>query len=95
MHDRLRIEFVTQLDAHLARTGQTRASLARKIGKSRAHVTKALAASNNLTGSTMSELASAAGLELHFRLVGPMRAMTTDVRDVTWLGLDPAYGLAA
>ncbi len=48
-----------------------RASIARRTGKSRANVTKALRPGNNLTISTMAEMASAVGFELHFRLIGP------------------------
>ncbi len=82
--------FIEQIDAALARRGMSRASLARRIGKSRSHVSKSLRPNNNTTLDTMSELASGAGFELHIRMIEP------DATEPPLLpGDHPEYNLAA
>jgi antitoxin component HigA of HigAB toxin-antitoxin module len=61
-------EFVRELERRLEEQGVSRAELARRLGTSKAYVTKVLSADANFTLATMTRLAAAVGGEVHFRI---------------------------
>ncbi|HZF10714.1 MAG TPA: helix-turn-helix transcriptional regulator [Thermoanaerobaculia bacterium] len=61
-------EFVRELERRLEEQGISRAELARRLGTSKAYVTKVLSADANFTLATMNRLAAAVGGTVHFRI---------------------------
>jgi transcriptional regulator with XRE-family HTH domain len=61
-------EFVRELERRLEEQGVSRAELARRLGTSKAYVTKVLSADANFTLATMTRLAAAVGGEVHIRI---------------------------
>jgi transcriptional regulator with XRE-family HTH domain len=61
-------EFVRELERRLEEQGISRAELARRLGTSKAYVTKVLSADANFTLATMNRLAAAVGGMVHFRI---------------------------
>ena len=61
-------EFVEQLEHVLSESGLSRSDLARRLGKSAAHITQALRRGRNLTIKTMVEIAGAVDHDVHIRL---------------------------
>jgi len=61
-------EFVRELERRLEEQGISRAELARRLGSSKAYVTKVLSADANFTLATMNRLAAAVGGTVHFRI---------------------------
>ncbi|HEV7515921.1 MAG TPA: helix-turn-helix transcriptional regulator [Thermoanaerobaculia bacterium] len=61
-------EFVRELERRLEEQGVSRAELARRLGTSKAYVTKVLSADANFTLATMNRLAAAVGGEVHVRI---------------------------
>jgi antitoxin component HigA of HigAB toxin-antitoxin module len=62
-------EFVRELAQRMEEQGISRAELARRLGTSKAYVTKVLSADVNFTLATMNRLAAAVGGMVHFRIV--------------------------
>ena len=62
-------EFVRELAQRMEEQGISRAELARRLGTSKAYVTKVLGADVNFTLATMNRLAAAVGGMVHFRIV--------------------------
>jgi transcriptional regulator with XRE-family HTH domain len=61
-------EFVRELERRLEEQGISRAELARRLGTSKAYVTKVLSADANFTLATMNRLAAAVGGMVHVRI---------------------------
>jgi transcriptional regulator with XRE-family HTH domain len=61
-------EFVRELERRMEEQGVSRAELARRLGSSKAYVTKVLSADANFTLTTMTRLAMAVGGEVHVRI---------------------------
>ena len=61
-------EFVRELERRMEEQGVSRAELARRLGTSKAYVTKVLSADANFTLATMNRLAAALGGEVHVRI---------------------------
>ena len=61
-------EFVRELERRLEEQGVSRAELARRLGSSKAYVTKVLSADANFTLATMNRLAAAVGGTVHVRI---------------------------
>jgi antitoxin component HigA of HigAB toxin-antitoxin module len=61
-------EFVRELERRMEEQGVSRAELARRLGSSKAYVTKVLSADANFTLATMNRLAMALGGEVHIRI---------------------------
>lgn len=63
-----REDFIDNLYARMAERRVSRAELARRLGTSRAYVSKVLSGSENLTIDTMARLSRAVGCEVRFEL---------------------------
>jgi transcriptional regulator with XRE-family HTH domain len=61
-------ELIREVEARMARQGISRAELARRLGSSKAYVTKVLGGNVNFTLATMARLAEALGAELQIGL---------------------------
>lgn len=61
-------ELIAELESRMARQGVSRAELARRLGTSKAYVTKVFSANVNFTLATMARLAQALDAEVHIRL---------------------------
>jgi transcriptional regulator with XRE-family HTH domain len=61
-------ELIRELESRMERQGISRAELARRLGTSKAYVTKVLGGNVNFTLATMARLAEALGAELHVHL---------------------------
>jgi len=61
-------ELIQELELRMERQGVSRAELARRLGTSKAYVTKVLGGNVNFTLATMARLAEALGAELYVRL---------------------------
>jgi ribosome-binding protein aMBF1 (putative translation factor) len=66
--ERASYEFCQQLETALSAEDISRSELAERLGKTKASVARSLKRGRNLTIKTMSELASACGMELHVLL---------------------------
>ena len=66
-------EFVRELERRMEEQGVSRAELARRLGSSKAYVTKVLTADANFTLTTMTRLAMAVGGEVHVRISDPKK----------------------
>lgn len=66
-------EFVRELERRMEEQGVSRAELARRLGSSKAYVTKVMSADANFTLTTMTRLAMAVGGEVHVRIVDPKK----------------------
>lgn len=66
-------EFVRELERRMEEQGVSRAELARRLGSSKAYVTKVLTADANFTLTTMTRLAMALGGEVHVRIADPKK----------------------
>ena len=62
------IEFTQEISALMEKQGMSRAELARRLGSSRAYVTKLLDGSANFTLYTMTKVAMALGAAVHVHL---------------------------
>ncbi len=85
--ERASFEFVEQLDHLLEMQNLSRSDLARRLGKTSAHVTQSLRRGRNLTIKTMVEIADAVSHEVHVRLrqraagVGPLFTVPMEVTE--------------
>jgi len=61
-------EFVRELERRMEEQGVSRAELARRLGTSKAYITKVMGADANFTLTTMTRLARALGGEVHVRI---------------------------
>jgi hypothetical protein len=66
--ERASYEFCQQLETALSAEDISRSELTERLGKTKAFITQSLKRGHNLTIKTMSELASACGMELHVLL---------------------------
>ena len=65
--ERLTVWALDAIAEAMARSGKTKADVARTLGTSRAHVTQALSGSRNVTLGTLADLAWAAGVRIDVR----------------------------
>jgi len=78
------LDVAAEIDAALARSGLSRAELARRLGTSRAYVTKILRGNANFTLDSLVRISDALGGELRLRIVprGTTRSWTEVSRPV-------------
>jgi len=66
-------EFVRELERRMEEQGVSRAELARRLGSSKAYVTKVMSADANFTLTTLTRLAMALGGQVHVRIADPKK----------------------
>jgi transcriptional regulator with XRE-family HTH domain len=68
--ERLSVDFLAELNAHMKAQGITNSELARRAGTSPAYITKLFRGPANLSTETIAKLAKAVGCKAHLHLAG-------------------------